>query len=76
MNQPRKSKQRPKPTADAGEKQIDEIRAALKEADACDFASDKEVMALARKWQVRTKWCRETPRPRLARSGSEWNGLN
>lgn len=32
--------------------QIGEIQAALKEADAGDFASDKEVNALAKKWQV------------------------
>jgi len=32
--------------------QIAEIRAALKEADAGDFASDKEVASLARKWKV------------------------
>lgn len=31
---------------------IDEIRAALKEADAGDFASDRQVAALARKWKV------------------------
>jgi len=28
------------------------VRAALKEADAEDFASDKEVAAVARKWKV------------------------
>ncbi|MDQ2927264.1 MAG: CopG family ribbon-helix-helix protein [Caldimonas sp.] len=32
--------------------QIAEIRAALKEADAGDFAGDKEVLALAKKWKV------------------------
>jgi RHH-type transcriptional regulator, rel operon repressor / antitoxin RelB len=32
--------------------QIAEIRQALGEADAGDFASDKEVAALARKWKV------------------------
>lgn len=32
--------------------QIGEIHAALKEADAGDFATDKEVAALARKWKV------------------------
>lgn len=31
--------------------QLAEIQAALKEADAGDFASDKEVAALARKWK-------------------------
>jgi len=31
--------------------QIGEIQAALKEADAGDFASDKDVIALAKKWQ-------------------------
>jgi len=32
--------------------QIHETRAALKEADAGDFATDKEVRALAKKWKV------------------------
>ncbi|MFU8821806.1 MAG: CopG family ribbon-helix-helix protein, partial [Gammaproteobacteria bacterium] len=32
--------------------QIGEIQAALKEADAGDFASEKDVTALARKWKV------------------------
>ena len=32
--------------------QIGETRAALVEVDAGDFASDKEVRALARKWKV------------------------
>lgn len=32
--------------------QVAEIRAAIKEADAGDFASDKDVAALARKWKV------------------------
>ncbi len=32
--------------------QIGEIRAALHEADAGDFASDKDVAALSRKWKV------------------------
>lgn len=32
--------------------QIGEVQAALKEADAGDFASDKEVAAFARKWKV------------------------
>lgn len=31
--------------------QIGEIRSALKEADAGDFASDKDVAALAKKWK-------------------------
>ena len=37
---------------ESNEWQIAEIRTALKEADAGDFASDKEVTALARKWKV------------------------
>jgi len=37
---------------ETNEWQIREIRAALQEADAGDFASDKEVAALARKWKV------------------------
>ena len=32
--------------------QIGEIQAALKKANAGDFASDKDVTALARKWKV------------------------
>ena len=32
--------------------QIAEIQAALKEANAGDFASDKDVAALAKKWKV------------------------
>ena len=36
--------------------QIREIRAALREADAGDFASDKDVAALSRKWQVNAGW--------------------
>ena len=32
--------------------QIGEIRSALKEADAGDFASDKDVAALAKKWKA------------------------
>ena len=36
--------------------QIREIRAALREADAGDFASDKDVAALSRKWKVNSGW--------------------
>ncbi len=32
--------------------QIDEIQAALKEADAGDFAGDNDVAALGKKWKV------------------------
>lgn len=32
--------------------QIAEVKAALKEADAGDFAGDKDVAAIARKWKV------------------------
>ena len=35
--------------------QIGEIRAAMQEADAGDFASPKEVAALARKWKVNAR---------------------
>ena len=35
--------------------QIGEIRTAMKEADAGDFASAKEVAALARKWKVNAR---------------------
>ena len=37
---------------ETNEWQIGEIRAALREADAGDFASDKNVAALSRKWKV------------------------
>ena len=36
---------------EANEWQIGEIQAALKEAEAGDFATDKEVNALAKKWR-------------------------
>ena len=35
--------------------QIREIRAAIKEANAGDFASDAEVAALAKKWKVNAR---------------------
>ncbi len=35
--------------------QIGEIQAALREADAEDFASDKDVAALAKKWKVNAR---------------------
>lgn len=35
--------------------QISEIRAALAEADAADFATDKELAAVARKWKVNAR---------------------
>lgn len=37
---------------ESNEWQIAEIRAALKEANADDFASDRDVQALAKKWKV------------------------
>lgn len=37
---------------ETNEWQIREIRAALREADAGDFASDKDLAALSRKWKV------------------------
>ena len=37
---------------ESNEWQIGEIQAALKEADAGDFASDKDVADLAKKWNV------------------------
>lgn len=40
---------------DHNEWQIAQTRAALQEADAGDFATDKEVEALARKWKVNGK---------------------
>ena len=41
---------------ETNEWQIGEIRAALREADAGDFASDKDVAALSRKWKVNADW--------------------
>lgn len=35
--------------------QVAEIRAAIKEADAGDFASEKDVDALAKKWKVNAR---------------------
>jgi len=35
--------------------QITEIKAALKEADAGDFASDKEIQAVMKKWSRRAR---------------------
>jgi len=40
---------------ETNEWQIREIRAALREADAGDFASDKELAALSRKWKVNAR---------------------
>ena len=40
---------------ETNEWQIGEIQTALKEADAGDFASDKDVAALARKWKVNAR---------------------
>jgi RHH-type rel operon transcriptional repressor/antitoxin RelB len=37
---------------ESNEWQVSEIKAALKEADAGDFANDKELTALARKWKA------------------------
>ena len=41
---------------EANEWQIRVIRAALREADAGDFASDKDVAALSRKWKGSASW--------------------
>lgn len=40
---------------ETNEWQVREIQAALKEADADDFATDAEVDALARKWDVNAR---------------------
>jgi RHH-type transcriptional regulator, rel operon repressor / antitoxin RelB len=40
---------------DNNEWQIAEINAAIKEADAGDFASDKEVAALSKKWKLNAR---------------------
>ncbi len=40
---------------ESNEWQIAEIQAALKEAKAGDFASDKDVAALAKKWKVNAR---------------------
>jgi RHH-type rel operon transcriptional repressor/antitoxin RelB len=37
---------------ESNEWQIGEIKAALRESDAGDFASEKDIAALARKWKV------------------------
>lgn len=46
--------------------QVAEILAATKEADAGDFASEKDVAALAKKWKVNARWvvaqCAAQPR--------------
>jgi predicted transcriptional regulator len=41
---------------ETNEWQIREVRAALREADAGDFASDKDLAALSRKWNVNASW--------------------
>ncbi len=43
-------------TTDLNEWQINELKAAIKEADAGDFASNKEVQAVFNKWGVDGKW--------------------
>ena len=40
---------------ETNEWQIAEIQAALKEADAGDFAGDKDVAALAKRWKVNAR---------------------
>jgi len=40
---------------ETNEWQIGEIRAALREADAGDFASEKDLAALSRKWKVNAR---------------------
>jgi RHH-type transcriptional regulator, rel operon repressor / antitoxin RelB len=40
---------------DNNEWQIAEINAAIKEADASDFATDKQVAALGKKWKVNAR---------------------
>ena len=40
---------------ETNEWQVGEIQAALKEAKAGDFASDKDVVALAKKWKVNAR---------------------
>ena len=40
---------------ETNEWQIAEIRAALKEAEAGDFASEKDVAAMAKKWKVNAR---------------------
>lgn len=40
---------------ETNEWQVAEIHAGLKEADAGDFASDKDVAALAKKWKVNAR---------------------
>ena len=40
---------------ESNEWQIGEIRAALKEANAGDFANDEDVAAMAKKWKVNAR---------------------
>ena len=40
---------------ETNEWQVAEINVALKEADAGDFASDKDIASLARKWKVNAR---------------------
>jgi predicted transcriptional regulator len=40
---------------ESNEWQIEEVRAGLKEAAAGDFAADKDVAALAKKWKVNAR---------------------
>lgn len=40
---------------EANEWQVAEIQAAINEADAGDFATDKDVAALAKKWKVNAR---------------------
>jgi RHH-type rel operon transcriptional repressor/antitoxin RelB len=40
---------------EANEWQVAEIQAAINEADAGDFATDKDVTALAKKWKVNAR---------------------
>ena len=53
---------------ETNEWQIAEIHAALKEADADDFASDKDVAALARNWKGKAPLQRSLRRPGQPRS--------
>ncbi len=42
-------------TTELNERQIDELEAAIKEADAGDFASNQEVQVVFNKWAVNSE---------------------
>ena len=51
----RREREKIREFVETNEWQIAEIRKALKEADAGDFARDQDVLALAKKWKVNAR---------------------